>query len=294
MTACLNESRLQAWIDGELSPEAIAAVRLHLKGCAACAEKADQARMSLALVHDAWQSSLPVLTPASRLRARIEQGLTAQPAPRNGFWWWPLTFPQWQIAGAIVVLIIASAASIAVRLQQNAVPAPQTPAPLPPAEPPPQATVAALQPATESNEDKGAALPERRVQGRVQPPSRPVSKRTQERPTWLQSETNKHLTQMQLLFRSIRNAETETVSEFAYERELSRELLARNRLLRRSAEQKNETREEQLLNQIEPLLLDIANTPEHSAPDEIRLIRERVRDQQIIAELQLYAGKSLF
>jgi hypothetical protein len=100
--------------------------------------------------------------------------------------------------------------------------------------------------------------------------------------------------QTQLLLRSFRNAETETVFDVAYERELSRELLNRNRLLRRRAEQKEETRAQELLSHIEPLLLDIANLPERPEPEEMRSLKELIRDQQIIAELQLYAGKNLF
>lgn len=97
-----------------------------------------------------------------------------------------------------------------------------------------------------------------------------------------------------MLLRSVRNAEAETVGYLAYERELSRELLSRNRLLRRSAEQKDGRRAEELLSQIEPFLLDIANLPDEPAPEEMGVLKKLISDQQIIAELQIYAGRNLF
>jgi hypothetical protein len=97
-----------------------------------------------------------------------------------------------------------------------------------------------------------------------------------------------------LLLRSIRNADPETDGYLAYEREVSRELLSRNRLLRRSAEQKEGRRAEELLAQVEPFLLDIANLPDVPAPEDVSVLKELIRDQHIIAELQLYAGRNLY
>ena len=248
MTGCLNESMLQAWLDGELSPEASAAARSHLAGCAACSARAREAERTLALVDDAWKSELPPLVPTARLRARVQDGRTAQPAHLGRIWWWSWSgaFAHWRIGAAIAVLVIAVAAAVTVPLPQN------TPAPL-----------VSKQPAPAD-------------------------------PTRRETETNRHLGQAQLLLRSIRNAEGETARDLAYERELSRELLTRNRLLRRSAERRHAARAEALLSEIEPLLLDIANLPEEPALEDLRSIRELIRGQQIIAELQLYAGKNLF
>jgi hypothetical protein len=245
MTGCLNESMLQAWLDGELSPEASAAARSHLAGCAACSARARDAEKTLALVDDAWRSELSPLVPAARLRARVEEGLTARPA-RVDRLWWRTGFADWRIGAAIAVLVMAVAGAVTIPLPQN-------------------------------------------------PPARPVSRQPAvPEPTRVETETSRHLGQTQLLLRSIRNAEDETVRDVAYERELSRELLMRNRLLRRSAERRNAARAEAVLSEIEPLLLDIANLPEQPALEEMRSLKELIHDQQIIAELQVYAGKNLF
>jgi len=307
MKNCLNASTLQDWLDGELSPEATAATRSHLAACAVCAEQVRAAEKTLALIDDAWQTELPAFVPAARLRARIEEGrLMAQPVRADHWWGWQIAVGQWRIGAAIAVLAIAVTAAVIIRSQHEVPPSLDTSArvivpnapEVPSAQPAPELTVPAL-----DNRGRKSTThsepPARPVQPPVQSgskrptPRRPVIDRAN-RPTWLESETNTHLVQTQLLLRSFRNAEIETVSDVAYERELSRELLNRNRLLRRRAEQKEETRAQELLSHVEPLLLDIANLPERPEPEEMRSLKDLIRDQQIIAELQLYAGKNLF
>jgi hypothetical protein len=286
MTRCLNESMLQAWLDGELSPHAAAAAQSHVAVCAVCAAAARDAKKQLALVDSVFQAGPRLDIPAARLHARLEERLAAAPPPDRS--WRTIAFRQWRIAAAAAVFAIAVAG--AVLLQQDA-PAPSLSerstmpeAPPPPAMPAPPANEAAEN-ATRS--DRPTARPTR-------PPVQAASKPASRRPSWLESETKSHLGQTQVLLRSIRNVEAETVPDLEYEREMSRELLSRNRLLRRSAEQKNERRAEELLSQIEPLLLDIANLPERPAMDEMRSLKELIREQQIIAELQLYTGRNLF
>jgi hypothetical protein len=100
----------------------------------------------------------------------------------------------------------------------------------------------------------------------------------------------------QLLLRSFRNTPSEEGAadiDLAYEKRLSRELLSKNRLLRRSAENKEDSRAEELLNHIEPLLLDIANLPDKPTQDEVRSVKELIREQKIIATLQIYSAREV-
>jgi anti-sigma factor RsiW len=108
-------------------------------------------------------------------------------------------------------------------------------------------------------------------------------------------ETSEHLMRTQLLLRSFRNTPFEqgaAAFDLAYEKRLSRELLSKNRLLRRTAENKEDSRAEELLSHIEPLLLDIANLPDKPSQDEVRSVKELIREQKIIATLQIYSSKA--
>jgi len=253
MKGCLHERQLQAWLDGQLSSDASAAVQAHLASCAACTGRAREARQVMSLVHDAWEADLPNRVPTARLLTRIEEKLASQPVPAD-YWWQQITLGYRKAAAAVAVLAVVVIGAGVIRFHR-----------------------AAPEPAAD-------------VVTRVSPPS----KNPRPRAAWLRSETSKHLGQTQLLLRSIHNSDDDDIADLAYERELSRELLSRNRLLRRQAEQKDFVRAEQLLSDIEPILLDIANLPAHPAVDDVRSLKELIRSQQIIAELQLYAGKSLF
>lgn len=100
----------------------------------------------------------------------------------------------------------------------------------------------------------------------------------------------------QLLLRSFRNAPIEEAADafdLAYERRLSRELLSKNRLLRRCAENREDSQAEELLSHIEPILLDIANLPDKPSQYEVRSVKELIREQKIIATLQIYSEREV-
>ena len=106
-----------------------------------------------------------------------------------------------------------------------------------------------------------------------------------------EKEMARHVEQTQMLLRSIKNArasdEGGTIN-VAYEKNLSRRLLADNATLKLEAEVKGDKDTKQVLDTIEPFLLDIANMREHASREEVRSIRERVKKTEIIASLQVY------
>lgn len=291
MTICVSEDVLQAWLDGELAPAAAAEVRLHLARCANCAAQADEAAQAMALLGEAWQAELPEFVPTSRLRVRIEAELSHAPS-----WLERLraAFMRWEVAAVCAVLAIAFGAAWLTRRQQPVVPLTAEVVEVSHPTPPPVPEIKALE-----RIQRPRAVPRvRRVVALKQIAFAPVQQlatlnepKSSRHLTRWEAETNRHLDQTQLLLRAFRNADDGAVTDLAYERELSRELLNRNRLLRRSAEPGADTRAEELLNNIEPLLLDIANLPERVAPDEVRSLKELIREQQMIPALQLYAGK---
>ena len=109
-----------------------------------------------------------------------------------------------------------------------------------------------------------------------------------------EKETAKHIEQTENLLRSIRNytvADGEEEIDVTYDKALSRRLLLDNVVLRRDAEMKAKFPTKTLLADLEPLLIDIANLPDHAKPDEVRAIKDRVQKTEIVAALVDYRDK---
>jgi Putative zinc-finger len=103
-------------------------------------------------------------------------------------------------------------------------------------------------------------------------------------------EVAQHVERAQMLLRSIKNARPdagETVN-LAYEKQNARRLLAENATLQLDAETRGDKETKQVLDRIEPFLLDIANLGDQPSREEVRSIKERVQKNEIIAALQVY------
>jgi anti-sigma factor RsiW len=101
-------------------------------------------------------------------------------------------------------------------------------------------------------------------------------------------ETSKHVERVQLLLRSFRNSQlVGNQSELAFEKKLSRDLLSQNIFLRRNAEVAGDVPTAELLSNVEPLLLDIANMDQRPSSDDVSLIRDRIEKKEIVAALQV-------
>ncbi len=104
-------------------------------------------------------------------------------------------------------------------------------------------------------------------------------------------DTVNHLEQSQNLLRSIRNvplSDSDEEIDVTYDKALSQRLLNENVVLRRDAEMKAKFPTKTLLADLEPLLIDIANLPDHARPEEVREIKERVQKTEIVAALMEY------
>lgn len=86
METCLDEGTLQAYLDGELSPETLNGVAAHISACAACAGAAHAAEQELALFSTAFAPALsPASVPTAKLRARLDEAIAELNAPQRGF-----------------------------------------------------------------------------------------------------------------------------------------------------------------------------------------------------------------
>jgi hypothetical protein len=81
METCLDEGTLQAYLDGELSPDASNGVAAHLVVCAPCTEAASAAEQELALFSAAYAPALSASVPTEKLRARLDEAIAGINAP---------------------------------------------------------------------------------------------------------------------------------------------------------------------------------------------------------------------
>ena len=100
----------------------------------------------------------------------------------------------------------------------------------------------------------------------------------------------RHVERAQMLLRSIKNTGASEAgdTDIAYEKNLSRRLLAENATLQLEAEFKGDKETQQVLDRIEPFLLEIANMGEKPSREEVRSIGERVKQNEIVAALEVY------
>jgi anti-sigma factor RsiW len=86
MDTCLDEGTLQAYLDGELSPETSDSAAAHLAACAACAQAARAAEQELALFSTAFAPALHAASvPTEKLRARLDEAIAEITSPQRQF-----------------------------------------------------------------------------------------------------------------------------------------------------------------------------------------------------------------
>src|SRR3989454_10321659 len=100
-------------------------------------------------------------------------------------------------------------------------------------------------------------------------------------------DTASHLEQAQNLLLSIRSIKSDDDEEIdvTYEKSESRRLLNENIVLRRDAEMAGKISAKSVLGSLGPFLIDIANLPDKTPAPEVRQIKERVQETEIVAEL---------
>lgn len=305
MRHCLNEETMQAYLDGEAPVDVAGGVIAHLTVCARCGTRAREAERAMAAIDGAIDEELPLTIPTARLRARIEPSVSEKLAEsatpsftsRNIFWRAGLI-----VASALVVAgVIGWFGSRSYTNPEPQKPAhivtrsttANTPGPQPMTSPPPV-------------RDKRRGKPDRRrfvkspafdlAQTSLPGPGESVSAPTAEisdGKTFFDFETTWHLEKAQALLRSFKNASSPSAEELAYDKQLSRELLLHNILLRLEAEGSENAPAKSLLGSLEPLLLDIANLPARPAAGDLASVKRRIRKSEIVAALHVYSTPTI-
>ncbi|HEY0097555.1 MAG TPA: zf-HC2 domain-containing protein [Pyrinomonadaceae bacterium] len=103
METCLDEGTLQAYLDGELAPEMLNGIAVHLSACANCAAAAHAAEQELALFSTAFAPALSANVPTAKLRARLDDAIAELNQPQREFATLPATARLRSFFGSIAV-----------------------------------------------------------------------------------------------------------------------------------------------------------------------------------------------
>ena len=272
-----NLALLEEYLDGELRAEDQGEVSEHLMTCASCAEPF----ASLTAEQELFARYDREIEVSPAVWAGIEQRVV--PARETSYGWWM------KIA-AVVVLTIGLGSVFLFSREESTIP------PVKPDEPFARFTPPKPQQKTQVTRIRKPITPVTPVTPVAEVRDNPGVLSTDLAYVDLdEQDTFKHLEQTQNLLRSIRNV---TVSDgddeidVTYDKALSQRLLNENVVLRRQAEMKAKFPTKTLLADLEPLLIDIANLPDHARPEEVRAIKERVDKTEIVAALIEYRDRS--
>jgi hypothetical protein len=304
--SCDFTEKISQLIDGELSEVEARDVQRHLTQCAACQE----ARADFLSFRSEISNYNPSLQPSTQADALkrilgqpVEQPRITPARPKLGWNW---GFAPRAIAFASFILIAALTGFVVYRATRNKqVEPPQITQknPLPVFVPTPQGTPSTHEPGHADPSKSGSAPAKSKQIRRMSPLVRDGSNIAQVQPdvdTTQPSNTEKagdiqaltamHLQKSELLLRAFRNVRASKAGrpvDIAYEQKLAQQLIVRNMMLKREADAAGDIQVASLLENLEPILLDIANLPKRVGTDDVRVINERVERKNIVALLQV-------
>jgi hypothetical protein len=290
---CSFTEKISSLIDGELSATEAREVERHLLGCNDCQQvRADFLNLRSQII--SFETSL---APAVQNRALKKILATPRRAPARGFAWGfgtsAVAFATLLIVAAIIGLLMYKSSNT--NDKHLAV---QTPTPVPAAsvqqkQPEPEASPA---PNKEESAPRRSPSPAPKKQPLVREPkpgeqfasipSTPDPVRSADSQTMTALHFEKAETLL-VAFRNVRLNEPGTTAEVAYERKRAQQLVLQNMMLRREADVTGDVQISSLLENLEPILIDISNLPDKPDKDAVRVIRERVERKNIVPLLRV-------
>jgi hypothetical protein len=311
---CLN--LLAEYIDGEVLEHDAERISAHLITCAGCssefealtAEQEIFARYDreLNISPSMWQAIEARTAPASRqVDASSRVGLLEWftglfTAPRFGY----------AFAGALAVSIIAvvfglmylrnqqQPAQVRVARTGNQI--------MPPVVPPGSDATTAIPPVKAPAQGEEIASPQnadfvarrkapKPTSGRIRTDDSGVLFKEVAYSDLEERDTAEHIRQAENLLRSIRNlqaADEDSAGaseiDVSFEKAMSQRLLNENAVLLKDAEVAGKFPTKELLKDLEPFLIDIANLPDKTTANQLRAIKDRVQKTEIVAALMSY------
>lgn len=287
---CSFTEKISSLIDGELSPAEALEVERHLLTCSECELlRADFLNLRNQLI--SFETS-----PQPQVQNRALKKILAGPrrAPARGLQW---NFGTQAVAFATLLIVAAIMGLLAYQNSNRREPkqvavVQQTPSPLPVAsvEPPKQAEPkespeSQAQPSPNKGNEEKSPRPAKRPIVREPKPGEqfaaipgPVRSADAETMTAMHFETSERLL---LAFKNVR------LDEVGYERKRAKQLVLQNMLLKREADAAGDIQISSLLENLEPILIDISNLPDKPDENTVRAIRERVERKNIVGLLRV-------
>ncbi len=94
-----------------------------------------------------------------------------------------------------------------------------------------------------------------------------------------------HLERSQVVLTEL--VHTDSQSDFRYQRERARDLLNENRLLRENAVRMGDSADASLLDELERVLVDVANSPSALPPHDLEAIQQRIESEGLLFKVRI-------
>lgn len=107
----------------------------------------------------------------------------------------------------------------------------------------------------------------------------------------LQAEVGDHLDRTTMMLVELANAETDHADVLAIEQNRAVDLVAANRLIRQSAEQSGEVLIADVLEDLERVLMEIANAPADASSNDLTGLQSRITDEDLLFRLRVIAAE---
>jgi hypothetical protein len=286
---CSFTEKISSLIDGELSPVEAREVERHLLTCGDC----EQVRADFLNLRNQITSFETSLRPEVQNRAlnQILDRPRRTPVLRWNFATSSLAFATLLIVAGIIGFVAYQKSHQ--REQKEVARVIQTPSPAPAAtvEPAKQPEPKESPAPNKGNEQKRPVKhplvrePKPGEQfASIPATSEPVRSADAETMTAIHFETSERLL---LAFKNVRLDDASAAQEVSYERKRAKQLVYQNMLLKREADASGDVQVASLLENLEPILIDIANLPDQPDENTVRAIRERVERKNIVGLLRV-------
>jgi hypothetical protein len=292
---CGFTEKISSLIDGELSPAEAREVERHLVTCSEC----ELLRADFLNLRSQITSFETSIEPQVQNRALKKILAGPRRAPARGLQW---NFGTQALAFATLLIVAAIIGFVAYqnsnqRDLKDVAKVVQNPSPMP---------VASVEP-SQSPEVKESPEPQQSPNKGNEEKPRPVKRPIVREPkpgeqfaaipeperarsadaetmTAMHFETSERLL---LAFKNVRLNEAGAAEEVGYERKRAKQLVLQNMLLKREADAAGDVQISSLLENLEPILIDISNLPDRPNEKAVRAIRERVERKNIVGLLRV-------